>query len=79
MKLINSLRNYILEEEFEVRIYKNKINIVNFKSIGHFDSDKVMINYNEGTLIINGKNLVVSKLTIDEVLVSGKISGIELR
>lgn len=79
MKLVNGLRDYILEKEFEVRIYKNRINVINFKSIGHFDNDKVMINYSDGILVINGRCLVVSKLTIDEVLVSGKINSIELR
>ena len=52
---------------------------VNLYSIGHFDSNKVIIRYDKGTLVITGENLVVSKLMHDEVLVLGNIKNIELR
>jgi sporulation protein YqfC len=79
MKIISKIRNYILEEEFTINIYKNKVNIVNYISIGHFDSNKVSIIYSEGEVLISGSNLVVSKLLHDEVLITGVIKNIELR
>ena len=59
--------------------FTNKIDVLNYDSIGHFDSNKVIIRYNKGTLVITGTDLVVSKLMSDEVLVLGKIQNIELR
>lgn len=79
MKLINELRNYMLENEFEVRVFKNKVDIVNYKDVGHFDSNSVVINYCDGSLIVKGINLVVSKLMNDEILICGEIKGLELR
>lgn len=79
MKLINNIRSFLLEDDFEIRIYKNKVNIVNYDSIGHFDSNKIMIYYRDGTIIIKGENLVVSKLLNDEILITGIIQNIELR
>ena len=79
MKLINNIRSFLLEDDFEVRIYKNKVNIVNYDSIGHFDSNKIIVYYNSGTIAIKGENLVVSKLLNDEVLITGVIQNIELR
>ena len=79
MKLVNNIRSFLLEDDFEIRIYKNKVNVVNYDSIGHFDSNKIMIYYNDGFIIIKGDNLVVSKLLNDEVLITGIIQNIELR
>lgn len=79
MNIIKNFRNYILEEEFVINISKNKVNIVNYINIDHFDSNKIIIRYDNGSLIITGKNLVVSKLLRDEVLITGSIVNIELR
>jgi len=79
MQIINKFRNYLLEEEFEIHILKNKVNIVNYQTIDHFDNNTVMIRYQDGILIIKGEHLVVSKLMQEEVLVEGNIKSIELR
>lgn len=79
MGILKQFRSYILEEEFTFSVYPNKIDILNYDSIGHFDSNKVIIRYNKGTLIIMGDSLVVSRLMNDEVLVLGNIKNIELR
>lgn len=79
MSVINRIRNYLLEEEFVISVYPDHVNVVNYKRIGHFDSEKVMLDYDKGTLVIRGEKLVVSKLLHDEVLVTGMIKNIELR
>lgn len=75
----NKLRTYILEQTFEIRIINKSINIVNYESIGHFDSNKIIVRHSDGSVIINGNNLVISKLLKDEVLITGKIKKLELR
>ncbi|MEG0826632.1 MAG: YabP/YqfC family sporulation protein [Bacilli bacterium] len=79
MQIVNNLRNYLLEEELKINVFKNKVNIVNYTNIDHFDNNKVIIKHKEGSILINGEKLVVSKLLIDEVLVEGLIKSIELR
>ena len=79
MRIINSIRSYILEEEFKLTFLNNRINIVNYESIGHFDNNRVLINYNDGQVFIKGKSLVVSKLMNNEILIEGKIINIEFR
>lgn len=78
MKMINKVRSYLLEEEFTVNIFKNKVNVINYTNIDHFDINKVVIRHSDGILKITGRNLVVSKLLIDEVLITGDIQNIEL-
>jgi len=79
MNLINAFRNYILDEEFKINIFKDKVNVVNYIDIVNFTSKEVTIKYDGGLLLIIGSNLSISKLLIDEVLVTGSIEKIELR
>ena len=79
MKIIDEIINYVIEQEFEIRIINNKVDVINYKDIGHFDSNKVIINYSDGSVVIKGNNLVVSKLMNDEILIGGEIKGLELR
>ena len=79
MKKTNMIRSYFKEDELEIRVYKDKVDIINYTSIGHFDSNKVIVYYEDGHMIVTGFNLVVSKLLKDEVLIVGNIKNIELR
>ena len=79
MKIINNFRSFLLEDNFEIHIYKNKIDILNYTSMGHFDSNKIIVYSDSGYITITGKDLVVTKLLKDEVLITGLIDGIELR
>ncbi len=79
----NGIKSYILDNEFKIVILNNKINIANYLKMGHFDNNKVIIRYikkdKEKSLIINGKDLIVSKLKIKEVLIEGIFYNIEFR
>lgn len=79
MDIIKNVRDFILEEEFELKVLEGRIDIINYTTIGHFDNSKVIIYYNKGEVIIKGENLTVNKLMNDEVLITGKVSSIELR
>lgn len=79
MKLIKNIRSYILEDELQINVFKDKVNIVNYTKIGHFDNSKVMIYHTSGLIEIKGEKLVVSKLLNDEILITGVIKNIELR
>lgn len=74
----DKLRTYIMEDEFEVKILNDRINIINYESIGHLDSNKIIIRHKQGKITINGKGLALSKLLKDELLIVGKITNIEL-
>lgn len=79
MKAINGIRSYLLDDELKITILKNKIDILNYKDIGHFDNDKVIVKHSMGNIIVKGENLVVSKLMSDEILITGEYSTIEFR
>lgn len=79
MKLINKLRNYIEDNEFRITILPNKVDIINYEKIYEIENDYIIVKYEKGLITVRGKNLVISKLMNDEVLITGIISNIELR
>lgn len=79
MKIINNFRSYLLEDDFRINIFKNKVNIINYDHIGQIDVNKITVYYDEGEILISGKNLSLLKMVDSELLISGTINNIELR
>ena len=79
LNLLNNLKDIVLKEQFKINYIQDKLNIVNYKDIAHFDNNKIIVNYTDGSIVIGGKNLVISKMVSDELLIEGKIEKIEFR
>ena len=77
--VLKKLQNYILDNEFRMLVLTNKIDIVNYLDIDHFDDNKIIVRYNSGTIIIKGEDLIISKLLTDEILINGKIKNIDFK
>lgn len=74
MNLINNL----LEKEFKITIFKNKINILNYEEIGNITDDEIYLKCREGLIKIKGKKLLVNKMIDNEILISGEIKEVKL-
>ena len=79
MRLIDNFREFLLEEDLRINIYKNRINIVNYITIHKFTNNLVMIKHDLGDIFVNGENLVVKKLLNKELLIEGTIKSVELK
>ena len=52
------------------------------KDIRNFIQDnifKIIIRDSEGTLVVNGNELIITKLLDDEILINGKIKTVEFK
>lgn len=76
---INDIRNYVLEPNFKITYIENKLDIINYNKIEHLDNNKIIVSYEKGIMVIDGKELVLKKMLKDEILITGMISKIELR
>lgn len=79
MNISTGIKSYILEKDTKIIILNNKINVVNYIDIGHFDSNKIVIKLKDKNIIIKGNELVISKLLDDEILITGDLYNIEFR
>ena len=78
MKLINKLDKYLEDKNYEIIIKENKINIINFKEIIDFSVSKITLRCDNKIINIEGKNLIISKMLDDELLITGQIYNIRI-
>lgn len=77
--MFSKVLKYIKDDTLKINLYKDKINIINYKSILVFDDYNFLVDCYSFNLLINGNNLVINKLYDNEILISGTISKIEFR
>ena len=78
MKLINKLDRYLEDKNYEIIIKENKINIINFKEIIDFSVSKITLRCDNKIINIEGKNLIISKMLDEELLITGSIYNIRI-
>lgn len=76
-KFFDYMDRYLVDTDFKMTISKRGVHIVNYQEIEDFSSSRVIVCYDSGRVIISGSDLVVSKMLDDEVLITGKVVGIE--
>jgi len=79
MGVRNKIDNYLNDKEYKIVIEKDYVNINNYIEILDFNSSIVSIKHNKGITKIKGKDLVVSKMLDNEVLIIGNIKEIEVK
>lgn len=77
--MLTRIKNYILDEEFKISVFENKIDIKNYSEIDNFNDKKIEVIYVRGKVEITGIKLVIEKLLDDEILISGLINKIEFK
>ena len=78
MKILDRIDNYLYDKEYRIIIKMNEVNIINYDEIIEFSLTKVSLRYNEKLIIVEGNNLVISKMLDNEVLIIGNICNIRI-
>ncbi len=76
IKLISKLDNYINDKKFSIIYKNNNLDIINYTKIVDFSSTLISISNQNNLYIIEGENLVISKMFEEEILITGKITKI---
>ena len=79
LKLFDKLDRYLIDNNHKVTIEKNRVHIINYIEIVDFSSDRVIVKYSDGLIMLMGKDLVVSKMLDDDLLIMGKLYSIEYK
>lgn len=78
MRLISKLDRYLENNNYEIIVKENKVNIINFKEIIDFTLNKISLRCDNSIINIEGKNLIISKMLDDEVLITGTIYNVRI-
>ena len=77
LKLFDYLDRYLVDKEYKITISEGRVHIINYSEIGDFSSTRVVVKHERGITTLLGDNLVVSKMSDDELLITGKLKSIE--
>ncbi|MEG1900027.1 MAG: YabP/YqfC family sporulation protein [Bacilli bacterium] len=76
--MLKTIKNYIYDKDFRILIINNQLNINNYKQVKTIDSSFIEIEYDNKLLTVRGRNLVLTKILNDELLIEGIINKIEM-
>ena len=78
MRLINKLDRYLENKNYEIILKDSSVNIINFSEIIDFSMNKISVRCDNKIINVEGKNLIISKMLDDELLVTGNISNLRI-
>ena len=78
MKLIDKLNRYLEDKKYQIIIRDNFVNIINIEEIIDFSINKIIVKCNQEKITIEGKNLIISKMLEDEVLITGIVQNVRI-
>ena len=78
MKLINHLDRYLFEKDYKITIKNNYLNICNYDEIIDFTLTKIIIKCQKTIITIDGRNLIITKMLDNEVLIKGTIANLNI-
>jgi len=76
MKFVRMIDDYVNDKKYSMIYKNNKLNIINYSEIIDFSSKLISVRYNDKVYHIEGKDLVISKMMENEVLITGDINNI---
>ena len=76
---LKDIRNYLMENGFNINVTNKYVDIVNYKELGHFDDRNIFVYSDNMKVKIIGNNMKITKLMDREILIVGSITSIELR
>jgi len=78
MKLIDKMDRYLFEKDYKITIKNNCLDISNYDEIIDFSLTKISIRCQSKKIIIEGRNLIITKMFDNEVLIKGYINNLSI-
>lgn len=78
MKLFDYMDRYLVDRDYKITVYKDRVHIINYTEVEDFSDTRVVVRYEGGCSVLLGTHLVVSKMLDDELLIVGQIKTIEV-
>ncbi len=71
LNLKDNIKNYIYDLDDYISIYGNNIYIFNYASLDMINNNKIEIHFINKKIIIKSKDLIIKKMTKQELLING--------
>lgn len=78
MNIRNNIINYLVDKNYVITAFDDKVYVYKYNFLEIFNNKKIRLKLEVRSVDIVGENLVIVKMTKDEILIKGDISGIEM-
>ena len=78
MGIMNKLDRYLEDKNYQIIIKENQIYIINYEELIDFSTNKIWLRCNNKIINIEGKNLIISKMLDEEILITGIIYNVRI-
>ena len=79
MKIINNLRDFLVDKEYYIDIFENNLHAFNYLKLLKLNDSVVELKFEKFNLEIKGSNMKVKEMNNNEILVSGTIDIVRIK
>ena len=76
MHIKDNLINFLYDKKYFIGLYDNCLYCFNYVELLELNNNVIVLKMPDGKLKINGNNLFVNKMCVNEMLIKGNISSI---
>lgn len=76
MRIINNLKNFLLDQDYYIDIFNNCLHVYYYESLIHLSDKLIKLKLKEFKLEIEGNNLSISSMDNHEILIKGEINNV---
>ena len=78
LNIKESIVNYLYDREDVICIYEKSTYIFNYKNLESFSEKRIVVNLKNKKISIIGNNLIINRITKEELLIQGNIQSVEM-
>lgn len=79
MKIVNNLKDFLMDQEYYIDIYDNKLHAYNYKKLLKLSDVIVELQFEKFILEIKGNNIKVIEMNNIELMMSGQIDNVRIK
>lgn len=79
MKIVNNLKDFLMDQEYYIDIYDNKLHAYNYKKLLKLSDVIVELQFEKFILEIKGNNIRVIEMNNIEMMMSGQIDNVRIK
>lgn len=78
MKIKDNILNYLCDRDYLISMYDDYFYVFNYKYLSSFNETSITINLKGKEITLEGSNLLIVKITKEELLIKGKVHKVEV-
>ena len=79
MKMINNLKDFLIDKEYYIDIFDSKLHAFNYQELLKLSSNNINLKFATFILEIDGNNLKILQMNKEEILIDGELKDMRIK